>query len=109
MLFTSEGDGLRVSFPSNSESEDTLVETYLVQRWAFDNTLLSVEEIIGKLGMSDKGVPSNKEASDWSVPDALMLGRAKTELEFDTGHQVQVTCAPFLRSTFHKISRCLRG
>jgi hypothetical protein len=32
MLFTSEGVGLRVSFPSNSESEDILVDNFLVQR-----------------------------------------------------------------------------
>ena len=64
MLFTSEGAGLQVSFPSNPESEDILVDDYLVQRWAFDNTLLLVEEMIGKVGMSDKGVPSTKEASN---------------------------------------------
>jgi hypothetical protein len=72
------------------------VDDYLVRRWAYENTLLSVDEMIGKLGMSDKGVPSSKEASDWSVPDALMFARAKTEVDFDTGHQVHVTCAPFL-------------
>jgi hypothetical protein len=109
MLFTLEGAGLRVSFPSNPESEDILVDDYLVRRWAFDNTFLGVEEMNGTLGISDRGVPSNQEASDWSVPDALMFGRAKTKVDFDTCHQVQVACAPFLRSAFQKISRSLRG
>jgi hypothetical protein len=62
-----------------------------------------------KLGMSERGVPSNQEASDWPVPDALMFGRAKTEVDFDTCHQVQVACAPFLGSAFQKILRSLRG
>ncbi len=65
MLFTSEGDRLRVSFPSNDAAEDSLVELYLVQQWAFDNMLLPVDEIIGKLGISEKGVPTKKEANDW--------------------------------------------
>ncbi len=109
MLFTCEGDRLRVSFPSNAAAEDTLVELYLVQQWAFDNTLLSVEDIIGKLGISDKGVPTNKEASDWLVPSALMFGRAKTKLDFDIGHQVPVSCPAFLRKSLRMISRSLGG
>jgi hypothetical protein len=68
MLFTCEGDGLRISFPSNMESNDTVVDLYLVHQWAFDNTLMLVKDIIGKLGISDKGVLTNREASEWSVP-----------------------------------------
>jgi hypothetical protein len=50
-----------------------LVEDYLIQKDAFDNPLLSVKDMIGKLGMSDNEVPTAKKASDWSVPDALMF------------------------------------
>jgi hypothetical protein len=104
MLFTSKGDELRISFRFNTEAEDTLVEDCLIQKWAFDNTLLSVEDMIGKLGMSDNGVPIAKEASDWSVPDALMFGRARTKVHFDIGHQVEVTCARFLQCNYCKRS-----
>jgi hypothetical protein len=45
-----------------------------VKKWAFGNTLLLVKDVIGKLGMSNKGVPTAKEAGSWSVPDALMFG-----------------------------------
>jgi hypothetical protein len=38
MLFTCEGGGLRISFPSNMEAKDTIVDQYLVHQWAFDNT-----------------------------------------------------------------------
>jgi hypothetical protein len=109
MLFTCEGDRLRVSFPSNNAAEDSLVELYLVQQWAFDNTLLPVDEIIGKLGISDKGVPTSKESANWSVPNALMFGRAKTTLDYDIGHRVPVSCAPFLRQSLQAISRSLGG
>jgi hypothetical protein len=109
ILFTCEGDGLRVLFPLNLEAEDTLVELYLVQEWAFDNTLLSVEEIIGKVGISDKGVPTNKEASNWLVPGALMFGGAKTKLDFNICHQVPVSCAPFLQQSLQMISHSLSG
>jgi hypothetical protein len=44
------------------------------------------------VGMLDKGVLTPKEASNWSVPDALMFGRALTEVEFDIGPKVEVTC-----------------
>jgi hypothetical protein len=54
--------------------QDILVDNYLITKWAFGNTLILVEEIIGKLGMSDKGVPMAKEMQDWVVPDALMFG-----------------------------------
>ena len=60
MLFTCEGNRLRVSFPSNDAAKDSLAELYLAQRWAFDNMLLSVDAIIRRLGISDKGVPTNK-------------------------------------------------
>jgi hypothetical protein len=49
MLFTCEGDILRESFPSNEAAEDSLVDLYLVQRWGFHNSMLTVDEIIGKL------------------------------------------------------------
>jgi hypothetical protein len=109
MLFTCEGDGLRISFPSNMEAEDTVVNLYLVNQWAFDNTLLSVTDIIVTLGLSDKGVPTSREAREWSVPDALMFARAKTKLDFDIAHQVPVTCAPLLQKSFQQISNSLRG
>jgi hypothetical protein len=55
------------------EAEDTVVDLYLINQWAFDNTLLSVKDIIVTLGLSDKGVPTSGEAREWSVPDALMF------------------------------------
>ncbi len=85
------------------------MELYLVQQWAFDNTLLPVDEIIGKLGISEKGVPTNKEANNWSVPHALMFARAKTTLDYDIGHRVPVSCAPFLRQSLQAIYRSLGG
>jgi hypothetical protein len=95
MLFTCEGGGLCIAFPSNRESEEPLVEDFLVTKWAYGNILLSVEEIIGKLGMSDKEVPAAKEASTWSVPDDLMFGRACTKVQFDIGHKVAFRCESF--------------
>jgi hypothetical protein len=109
MLFTCEGDGLGISFPSNMEAEDTVVDLYLVNQWAFDNTLLSVKDIIVTLGLSDKGVPISREAREWSAPDALMFARAKTKLDFDIAHRVPVTCAPLLQKSFQQISNSLRG
>jgi hypothetical protein len=92
------------------EAEDMVVDHYLVHQWAFDNTLLSVKDIIVTLGLSDKGVPTSREASEWwSVPDALMFARAKTKLDFDIAHQVPVTCAPLLQKSFQQISNSLRG
>jgi hypothetical protein len=85
------------------------VEDYLITKWAFGNTLISVEEIIGKLGMSDKGVPTAKETQDWSVPDALMFGRAKTMVDFDLGHRVDVRCQKYLQNQLRMISKKLRG
>ncbi len=98
MLFRCEGDGLQISFPTE-EFEDVLVDDYLVKKWAYGNTLLSVEEMIGKIGLSDKGVPTSKEASNWSVPDDLMFGRASTKVDFDMANKVEVTCGYFFR--FH--------
>ncbi len=110
MLFTCKGDGLRISFPSNMEAEDTIVDLYLVHQWAFDNTLLMVKDMrIGTLGLSDKGVPTNREASEWSVPNTLMFGWAKTKLDFDIAHGVPVTCASLLQKSLQHISNSLRG
>jgi hypothetical protein len=92
------------------EAEDTLVSLYLVYQWAFNNTLLLVKDMIGKLGISDKGISTNKVANEWSVPDALMFGRAKMKLDLDIDHQVPpVTCAPFLRKSLQMISHSLCG
>jgi hypothetical protein len=73
MLFTCEGNGLGKSFTFNMEAETTLVDLYLVHQWAFNNTSLSVKDIIGKLGIFNEGVPMNKEASEWSVPDQFLI------------------------------------
>lgn len=108
-IYSCDGDGLRVSIPNESEQEDTFIEDYLVTKWAFANTSITVEEMNGKLGMSDKGVPTPKEAENWSVPDDLMYGRARTEIELDIGHKVKVTCATLFKSTFRKVSSKLRG
>ncbi len=108
MLFRCEGTGLRVSFPT-AESEDVLVDQYLVEKWAYGNTLLSVAEMIGKIGMSDKGVPTSKESSNWSVPHDLMFGRAHTKVDFDLGNKVEVQCHFFLRSQLKMVSNNLSG
>jgi hypothetical protein len=81
MVITCEGDGLRVSFLLNDKFEETVVDNFLVTKWAFGNTRLSLEEMNGKLGMSDKGVPTAKEASDWSAPDELMYGQKGTKVQ----------------------------
>jgi hypothetical protein len=91
------------------EAEDTVVDLYLINQWAFDNTLLSVKDIIVTLGLSDKGVPTSQEAREWSVPDALMFARVKTKLDFDIAHRVPLTCAPLLQKSFQQISNSLRG
>ncbi len=110
MIFTCEGDGLRISLPSksNREADDTLVEDFLVKKWSFGNTILSVEDINGKLGMSEKGVPTPKEASNWSVPYALIFGRAQTKVGFDLNHKVEMTCTGFLLHNLQNISKELR-
>jgi hypothetical protein len=91
------------------EAEDTVVDLCLVNQWAFDNTLLSVKDIIVILGLSDKGDPTSREAREWSVPDALIFARAQTKLDFDIAHRVPVTCAPLLQKSFQQISNSLRG
>jgi hypothetical protein len=80
MFFTCEGKGLRISFPLDTGLPDTVVDDYLVTKWAFGNTLLWVEDIIGTLGMLDKGVATSKEAEKWTVPVALMFGQAHQKL-----------------------------
>jgi hypothetical protein len=104
-----KGDGLRVSFPNETGLGDILVNNCLVTRWAFGNTLLTVNDMIGKLGMPNKSVPTPKEADNWLVPDVLMCSRAKTEVEFDIGHKVEVTCAPFFKCQFQNVSSKLCG
>jgi hypothetical protein len=108
MLFTDEGDGLRVSLLSNDEFEETLVDNFLITEWAFGNTRLSVEDINGRLGMSDKGVPLPKEECHWSVPDELMYGRKGTKVQFDMAHKVDVKCEAFLRFHLELVSKKLR-
>jgi hypothetical protein len=108
MLFECEGEGLRITYPSTTNFEDCFVEDYLVTKWTFGNTLLSVEDINGKLGMSDKGVPTSKEASDWTVPDGLMVGRAHTKVEFDICHKIEVKCTNFFRMHLQKVANKLR-
>jgi hypothetical protein len=108
-IYSSEGDWIRVSFPDETGLEDIVVKECLISKWAFGNTLLTVDEMIGKLGMSDKGVPTPKEAQNWSVPDALMFGRAKTGVDFDIGHRVVVTCGSFFAGQLRLVSKKLRG
>jgi hypothetical protein len=74
---------------------------------AFGNTLLSVEDMIGKLGMSDKAVPTLDEASNWSVPDDLIFGCAHMKVKFDIGHKVEVTCGVFFLFHLQSISKNL--
>jgi hypothetical protein len=109
MLFTCKGDGLRISFPSIMEAEDTVVDQYLVHQWAFDNTLLSVKDVILTLGLSDKGVPTSREAREWFIPDALMFAWAQTKLDFGIAHRVPVTCGSLLQKGLERISNSLRG
>ncbi len=71
--------------------------------------MLSVEDIVAKLGIADKGVPTAKEASAWTVPEALMFGRAKTNLDFEVAHKVLVTCRSYLQTSLQYISRSLCG
>jgi hypothetical protein len=108
MLFQSEGDGLRISFPKD-ELEDIIVDDYLIKRWSYGNTVLTVDEIIGKIGMSDRGVPTAMEAKNWSVPDDLMFGRASTSVDFDMANEVEVTCDVLLRYHLKMISEKLKG
>jgi hypothetical protein len=104
MMITTQGDDLSISFDERTGLPDTVVEDYLIKRWAFVNDHLTVEEIIGKLGMSDKGVPTKKESEDWSVPDLLMYPRSKTTLEFEIDDNVSVTCSQFLGIQLRKVS-----
>jgi hypothetical protein len=85
------------------------MDLYLVKKWAFQNTMLLVEDIVAKLGIADKGVPTAKESSAWSVPEALMFGPAKTNLDFEVAHKVPVTCGSYLWTSLQYISRSLRG
>jgi hypothetical protein len=109
MLFKCEGDGLRVFFPSHGEPEDTLIENFLIKKWAFGKTNLSVEEIIGKLGMSESGVPTLLETVNWTVSDDLMFGRARTKVDFELSHRVAVSCTGFLLHNLGKIANGLRN
>jgi hypothetical protein len=71
------------------------VDNYLITQWSFKNTLLSVKELNGKLGMSDKGVPTTKESLNWSVPCSVLYPRPPTQVDFDLGHKVVVSCSSF--------------
>jgi hypothetical protein len=71
------------------------VDGYLVNKWTFGNTLVSVIDMNGKLGMSDEGVPTPKEASNCTVPDDLMVGRVHTKVELNICHKVEMKCAGF--------------
>jgi hypothetical protein len=107
MLFTCKGGGLQISYPSDMDFEDSLVDNYLVNKWTLGNTLLSVEDMNEKLGMSDKCVPTPKEASSWMVPDDLMVGQAHTKVEFNICHKVEVKCGGFFRIHLQKIANKL--
>jgi hypothetical protein len=65
--------------------------------------------MIGKIGMSDKGVPNSKETSNWSMPDDLMFGRAHTKVDFDMDIKVEVQCRSFLCSHLKMISYNLQS
>mgnify|MGYP000388264796 CR=1 FL=1 len=103
IFFDCKGDALHILFLSGSEFHNTLVDDFLVTKWWFGNTLLTVEDIVGKLRMSNKGVPTSKEASNWSVPDSLMFGRSKTTVEFDISHRVVASCNELFRFNLEKI------
>jgi hypothetical protein len=109
MIISSEGDDLLISFDKRTALQDTVLEDYLIKRWAFHNDHLTVEEINGKLVMSDKGVPNKKDSEDWSVPDMLMIPLSKTTLEFDIADNVSVNCSNFLGIQLRKISLSLQN
>jgi hypothetical protein len=71
--------------------------------------LLSVKDVILTLGLSDKGVPTSREASEWSVLNALIFAWAQTELDFDIAHQVPGTCGSLLQKGLECISNSLGG
>ncbi len=72
-------------------------------------TIISIKEIIGKLGMSDKDVPMAKMSKDWLVPDSLMFGQAQTRIDFDMGHRVEVHCQNYFKYHLRMISNKLCG
>jgi hypothetical protein len=108
MLFACEGDGLLLTFLVGTEYQHTVVEDFLVKKWSFGNNLLTVEEVVGKLGMSNQGVPTPQESSSWSVPESLMFGRATTKVEFKICHGVVSTCDETFRFNLERICSQLR-
>jgi hypothetical protein len=109
MLFSCEGNYLRVSFDAKTGLQDMLIDEYLVTKWAFGNTLLTVEEMNAKIGMADKGVPNAAESSNWTVPYPMMYPRSKTTLDFDIGHKVEVGCSHMLKANVDRVSQKLRS
>jgi hypothetical protein len=60
--------------------------------------------MIGKMGMSDKGVPNSKEASNLSLPDDMMFGRAHTRVDFD---MVNKDCGHFFNHHNYLMTECI--
>jgi hypothetical protein len=103
MLFACKGDGLLLTFLVGTKYQHTGVEDFFVKQWSFRNNLLTVEDVVGKLGMSDQGVPTPQVASSWPVPESLMFGRARTKAEFEIKQGVVSTCDEMFRFNLERI------
>jgi hypothetical protein len=75
-----------------------------VKKWKFGNTLLWVEEMNGKLGMLDKGVPQlqkSQTTSQCQIIPCLVVPIRKWNLIFATRLQLHVVVA-FCDSIFKR-------
>ena len=106
MLFSGEGDDLVITYPGRRPP--TRVRGALVGEWALGSETLSMEELIRSLGMVGNGLPSMREISAWTVPNALMFGRARRRMNYNLVHQVPVDCRCTLDTRFNELSRKLR-
>jgi hypothetical protein len=80
----------------------------LVGEWALGSETLAMKQLIWSLGMIGNGLPSMKEILAWTVPNALIFGKASCQKNYNLVHLVPVDCRCTLSTRFNKLSRKLR-
>ena len=108
MLFSSNGDGEEFVIKYPSGKPPTIVSGGLVREWPLGRDSLGMVELLQSIGILGNGLPSLQELSSWSVPNALMFGKANRKKDYILEHRVRVQCRALLASKFDGLSRKLR-
>jgi hypothetical protein len=106
MLFSCDGDNLVITYPGRLPP--ACVGGTLVGKWALRSESMGMEQLIQSLGIIGNGLPSMKEIMAWTVPNALMFGKARCRKMYNLEHWVLVNCRSTLDTRFNKLSRKLR-